>query len=227
MIIKTALTSVIYDCQDMDKKWKPIRRWLGISAFLGLCRKNPYNWRKSITRPLTGSSNFKSRFRDYRGGNEARLEGKERREEAKGKNWRESSNLRQLAGVLDQIPFQKVGFRMSISAADAEFPDIYSYVPSWLTSIAVREFLTDFLFEHSFRDHPIVSSTKTRFYSSKKTFLLLFHLIIIVERISIGFYINRYINYHNRCNESENSYFSSHKTRCVARQFSALIIIHV
>lgn len=88
-----------------------------------------------VSPAISGASNFKSRFRDYRGGNEAQEEGRRRR---RRRNWRESTNLRQLAGfrsdsspapTLSSFPRQKVGFRMSISAADAESPVFTGYVP--------------------------------------------------------------------------------------------------
>lgn len=107
-----------------------------------------------------------------------------RRERERGKkrrNWRESSNLRQLAGRFRSDPFSESRLSNVNFGRRCWIPDIYGYVP-FLTHIdSRRKGLSQiFSFAHSSRDHPIVSSTKARFRRKRRLVLL-----IIVERILI------------------------------------------
>jgi len=115
---------IISDCRydrtnDIDKTmFSSFVRKMDANSRLPIeCRSDYRTSDEWVSPAINEASNFKSRFRDYRDGNETGTR-KRRSGGIEGK----STDLRQLAGVLDQIPFQKVGFRMSISAADAEFP---------------------------------------------------------------------------------------------------------
>jgi len=87
-----------------------------------------------VSPAINEASNFKSRFRDYRDGNETE-------EEKKRRYWREKHGSTAAGGRFRSDPFPESRLPNVNFGRRCWIPDIYGYVPSWLTSIAtVREF---------------------------------------------------------------------------------------